>query len=335
MKNKTEKHHQKHYRSRRKLHHKLRHKSRHKLRHKSRHKSPYYISLNNQKKYKKSKKYKKPQCSPSKSKKKYSCYSNKSLHMLKQYWNSRHPDSKINTNDIHMIWSQLKNNMEDICDSEACWLRQKFIKENLNKELLNHTFAPKSPKLWKQRPNEWLTSVDIDKVMKQYEYAHKNFVFLGPSPIDFDHKKVYGQCVWEELCNFSLENYIKKGKTKIGVVFNLDPHYKEGSHWIALFIDVHKKYISFFDSNGDKIPKQIMNLVHRIQKQAKELNFSLHFTQNSPKEHQKGTTECGIYVLYFIINLLAHKKSPSYFKNHTITDDEMEVLRKKYFNETL
>jgi hypothetical protein len=318
MKNRTKKHNQrKYYKTRNKLHHR---------------------TVTNQQKHKhkqKTKNKKNIQCAPSKSKKKYSCYSNKSLHNLKHYWNARHPDSKIKTNDMYMIWSQLKANMKDTCDSESCWLKQKFIKHNLNKELLNYTFAPKSPQIWKKKPNEWLTSLDIDKVMKQYEYTHKNFVFLGPSPIDFDHKKVYGQCVWEELCNFNLENYIKEGKKKIGIVFNLDPHYKEGSHWIALFIDIEEQYIFFFDSNGDKIPKQIMKLVHRIQKQAEKLNRSFLFEQNYPKEHQKGTTECGIYVLYFIITLLTHKKPITFFKNHTITDKEMGKLRKKYFNETL
>ena len=277
-------------------------------------------------------KTKKSNCSPQKNKKKYTCYTNQSLHLLKKYWNVRHPDSKITTNDVKEIWSQLKHNMNNVCENEACWLRQKFIKGNLNNELLNYTFAPKAPDVWKNNPNEWLTSVDIDKVMKQYEHVYSNFVFLGPSPIDFDHRKVYSECVWEELCNFNLHNHLNKGKTKIGIVFNLDPHYKSGSHWIAMFIDLSKKYIFFLDSNGDKIPKQIMKLVKRIQSQAKAINMDLPFYQNHPFQHQKKNTECGIYVLYFITNLLKGTKHMNYFKNHRIPDKEMSERRDGFFN---
>ena len=59
--------------------------------------------------------------------------------------------------------------------------------------------------------------------MKQWGRKDK-IHFLGPSPIDYDKPLSYGECVWEDLCKFSLINYIKKGKTKIGIVFNTDPY---------------------------------------------------------------------------------------------------------------
>ena len=66
---------------------------------------------NNKKcKYNKTAKLKPENCSPT-SKYKYTCYSNKSLHLLKRYWNFRHPDCKITTNDNYKIWVQLKNYM--------------------------------------------------------------------------------------------------------------------------------------------------------------------------------------------------------------------------------
>ena len=61
------------------------------------------------------------------------------------------------------------------------------------------------------------------KVMRQYEHTFKNFIFIGPSPIDYDTRKLFGTCVWEELCNFNLNEYIKKKKDKIGIIFNLSP----------------------------------------------------------------------------------------------------------------
>jgi len=225
--------------------------------------------------------------------------------------------------------------MNDVCDRESCWLRQNFIKNNLDKELTQYTFAPKSPASWKKNKNEWLSSVDIENVMKQYEKAFSNFTFLGPSPIDFDLKQMYGECVWEELCTFDLKQYISNGKTKIGIIFNTDPHYKDGSHWIAMFVDVKKKYIFYFDSNGDAPPKEIIVLSERIKKQGKLLGINMEVTGNYPKERQQGNTECGMYTLYFISELVKDNKTPDYFKEHTITDHDMEELRTKFFNQEL
>lgn len=152
--------------------------------------------------------------------KNYTCYSSSSLAYLKNYWNKRHPDALITTNNPKEIWKQLKSHMSNVCDRESCWLKQNFIKDNLNRDLLHSTFAPKSPSTWKINKNQWLTSLDIDKVMKQYEDVYKCFEFIGPSPIDFDSHQKYNECVWEELCKFDLTHYINKGKTKIGIIFN-------------------------------------------------------------------------------------------------------------------
>jgi len=233
------------------------------------------------------------------------------------------------------IWSKLKENMEHICDTEACWLRQKFIDHNLDSELRNYTFAPKSPAKWKKNKNEWLSSVDIEKVMKQYEKAFPHFVFIGPTPLDFDKKKLYNTCVWDELCKFNLNKYLKKNKTKIGIIFNMDPHYKDGSHWMAMMIDIPRQIIYYFDSNGDKCPKEIKKLVDRIKQQGLQVNINFKFYENHPYEHQKGDTECGIYTLYFISEILQGKKDYKFFTSQRITDDDMEKYRKIFFNEDL
>ena len=272
-------------------------------------------------------------CSPIAKDKSYSCYSDDALHKLKELWNARHPDVKIETNKEKDIWHALKQHLSNVCESETCWLRQKFVDFKFKNELLNYTFAPYSPTSWKTNKNEWLTSVDLESVLKQYEHKHKNFIFIGPSPIDFDKQMLYNQCVWDELCKFDLQKLLKKGKTKIGLIFNTDPHNKSGAHWISMFIDVKKKYILFFDSVGDKPPNQVNELLDRIKEQGKQLNIDFNVIINK-KSHQRGDTECGIYSLFIIIELLEGKKTPEYFLHNRIPDKEMEILRKKYFNET-
>jgi len=275
------------------------------------------------------KKFKNLKCSPKKENK-FTCYSNKSLDKIKKLWNLRHPDHKILTNNKKDIWVSLKDNMKHVCSNEKCWLNQHFIKNNLDKELNKYTFAPNSPSSWKNNPNEWLTSLDIDNVMMQYENKYPSFIFMGPSPIDFDKKKLFGQCVWNEICNFNLKNLIKKKINKIGIIFNTDPHYLEGSHWICMFIDIKKKFIFYFDSNGDKIPKEIAILVKRITKQGDSLGIKFKYYENKI-EHQKSNTECGMYVLYVISELVKNKVTPQSFDKR-VSDDEMENLRKILFN---
>lgn len=278
------------------------------------------------------KNFKKMRCSPKTKKKGYTCYSDESLSKLKKFWNARHPDSKIQSNKSYEIWQHLRNSLSNVCETESCWLKQKFISSNLDKNLLNYTFAPKSPDTWKKDKNTWLSSIDIEKVMKQYEDAYPNFAFIGPSPIDFDAPKVYNTCVWDELCKFDLSSFIKKNKTKIGIIFNTDPHYKGGAHWICMLIDIPKNLIFYFDSVGDAPPKEILKLVKKIQIQGKELGLDLKFDSNHKFDHQKGNTECGIYVMYFITEILENRKDFNYFKTNKITDDQMEEYRKIFFN---
>jgi len=266
----------------------------------------------------------------------FSCYTDKSLFKLRDLWNARHPTLKINSNNPKEIHLQLSKNLNNVCSTEACWLKQKGDFGQIKDEL-SDSFAPVSPPEWKKNPNEWLSSEDIIQVMKQYEKAYKCFDFLGPSPIDFDTKKMYGECVWDELCNFSLEKQIKKGKTKIGIIFNTDPHDKPGKHWISLFINIKKKKIFFFDSTGDKAPPEVSALIERVKKQGLVLNPPIKFISDSNEgvEHQYGNTECGIYSLFFIVHMLEDKLTDHYLKTHILKDKYMEKFRHVYFNDSL
>ena len=276
-------------------------------------------------------------CSPNpNNKNNFSCLENNTLLFLKQLWNAKHPESSIKTNDTREIWKILQTQLSNVCNKESCWLKQQFVQGQLDSELKN-SFAPKSPDEWKKNPNEWLSSLDIINVMKQYEKAYKCFKFEGPSPIDFDYRKSNGTCVWNELCNFNLEKQIKNCKTKIGIIFNTDTHDKDGSHWISLFINVKKGKIFFFDSAGNKAPKEIMVFVNRVIDQGTKLNLPIHFKfdQNYPIEHQYGNTECGMYSIYFIVHMLEDKITPHYLKTHILKDDYVEKFRKIYFNNEL
>lgn len=286
--------------------------------------------LKNRKSKKKTqKKLIKDKCSPSKNLK-YSCYDDKALNILKVAWNKKNPLNKIKAKTSKKIWEQLKNKNNN-CNRESCWLDQPFIRNTpLKTKIKNEKFAPDYPKQWLKNSDEWLSSLDILNVMKQYEKEYKNFKFLGPSPIDYDTKQYSNNCVCNKLCNFNLKDEINNKINKIGIVFNLDPHDKPGSHWVAMFVNNKKQEIYYFDSYGEPIPLQIKKLVRTIQKQAKELGKNYKYLYNNNR-HQFKNTECGMYCLYFIISLLKNRPF-NYFLNNDISDYYVFKKRKEYFN---
>jgi hypothetical protein len=256
-------------------------------------------------------------CSPLyKKNKKYTCYNNNHLYQLKNKYNRTHK-KKINTNNPVDIWKELDSKLTK-CKKESCWAKELDVP-------VDDVFAPKSPSSWKKNKNEWLSSLEITDVLKQYEKIYPQFKYIGPSPSDYDFKEEDGQCVWPELCNFDVN------KTKymdIGIVFNIDEHEGEGIHWVSMFIDRRKKMIYYFDSAGDKIIKNIKNFVIQVQTQ----NPSYTFVENHPKEHQFKDSECGMYALFFIITMLK-THNYDYFKGKTtFPDEKIEKLRKNYFN---
>jgi hypothetical protein len=291
---------------------------------------------NTRQKHKGGKSLKKLNCSPKPKDKlnHFSCYANDSLVLLRNKWNSRHPDVKIHSDNPKEIHSQLKTHLQNVCNTEACWLKRNTDFGKLESDL-SDSFAPESPLDWAKNPNEWLSSNDIHRVMKQYEKAYICFDFIGPTPIDFDSKEVDGECVWEELCHFNLEKQMKRGKTKIGVIFNTDTHDKPGQHWISMFVNIKKRRIFFFDSTGDPPPKEVVKLMQKIKRQGQAMTPKLHFKidSNEGVEHQYGNTECGMYSLFFIIHMLEDKLTEHYLKTHIFKDEYMQKYRKIYFNE--
>lgn len=278
---------------------------------------------------KKSKTIKKDKCSPKKGEDTlpFTCYTSDALNKIKNVWNARHPDDKIISTKPREIWEQLRLQMSDTCNSESCWLRHQCIKHDIDRNLFGNMFAPISPEKWKRNPNEWLTTVDIQKVMKQWEKADPTFIFLGPSPINYDTHIMYNECVWEDICKFDLLDTIKNNIKKVGMIFNLDRHTEPGSHWVAIYIDINKEEIYYFDSYGDDIPKQLLKLCENVKEQS-DNKYKIFVNK---KVHQRGNSECGMYCLYFIIQLLNGTHFDT-FQTERVPDEKMEKLRKEYFN---
>jgi hypothetical protein len=294
-----------------------------------------------------------------------SCYTYDTLKIIKNFYNKKNPKDKIKTNDPIELWKTLKTRLVECQgEKERCWLNV-VDDPKIRMKIKGDIFSPDAPPEWTKNPNEWLSNFDIANVLKQYEEAYPEFIFIEPSPIDFDKKPhdYGGECVSDDLCEFSLKSYMIRGKTKIGFVFNLDDHTSNGSHWVSMFLDLRDDFIFYFNSTGEKIPKEIEILKDRIVHQAKKEGIDLIFIQNHPTSHQRENTECGMYSLYFIISMLTlpgtttktSRKGVAETKNDHfsgkddekikrlpkiqmflslsgITDAEMSKYRKIYFN---
>lgn len=289
------------------------------------------------KKNKTSKKFNNTQCHPKqityKKKSFNSCFKENTLNDIKNIWNKRYPDNKIISCHPKLIWQSLKSKLINTCTNEMCWIDNIIKNKSKKNKLKQQLFAPVTPKSWKTNNNEWLSSVEIMDVMKQYEDTYNNFKFFGPSPIDYDTIEYNNSCVWPELCNINIKNLLEKDKKKVGFIFNTDKHYQDGSHWIAMFLDLDKNIIFFFDSNGTKEPREITKLKKKIQKQCIEkCKIKIKLDSNYPFEHQKKDGECGMYCLYFIISLIKKSHNFNYFKTKKIPDKKMNKFRNIYFN---
>jgi hypothetical protein len=150
---------------------------------------------------------------------------------------------------------------------------------------------------------------------------------MGAVPIDFDEFFIEYQKI--DICSLK-----SKGINKIGCVFNLDKHNERGSHWVSMFIDVDEQIIFYFDSANDKIPDEMKKLVDRIKTQGLYLKKPVHFKyyDSARARHQMGSTECGMYSLYFIINMLRDKTNKQLLKSQRVPDSLMTNYRKVYFN---
>jgi hypothetical protein len=251
-------------------------------------------------------KMKKINCSPEYKKRFYeeSCYNKKILFKIRDAYNKDVEDEndKIVFDTFKEVYDDLKTKMYEFgCIKEDCWLQALSSKEQ--NYLNSVVFAPNHPDEWNENPTEWLSNYDINSIMKQYERFYPGFAFIGSTTMDFDEKLNDKKCVCNNMCNFQVSDYIKRGVRKIGFSVNLDDHDESGSHWVSLFLDLDDKYIFYFDSANNDTPPEITAFVKRIQKQSLKENIKLDYKVNK-HSHQKTNTECGMYSIFFIVTML-------------------------------
>lgn len=259
---------------------------------------------------------------------------------------------------------ELDRKLSNICSNQICWIESliKLTKDKRNNELkqkletiLDESFRPSGP----SKGIDWLSTTDINEVIYQYHKVYPEFLFLGAVPYDFEELPVIG------ISDINFKTLEKEGKYKIGLVINLDEHYKSGSHWVALYVDLKQYQVYFFDSFAkvprNRIKKFITKIVNYLyyKKYNKKINFFkvMHYInelKNENKElynkyinklqemlkkidiryntiqHQFKDSECGVYSTNFILRLVKGESFDSITQNIT-KDDEINECRDVYF----
>ncbi len=203
-------------------------------------------------------------------------------------------------------------------------------------DLARRALRPPAPAAWASDPDMWLDSNNIAAVLNQYEDAYPEFEFMGPFPIDFAAPDPYregaaeggGQpkCLMNEICEFRVQKAMENGTKYIGIVYNLDPHFKSGSHWVANFVDLVKHRCYYMDSYGYKPPPQVAKFMRWLTTQDPKMRL-----EYNSRRLQYKNTECGVYSIYFIIRMLSGD-SFQQFTRRKPSDADMLDLRDWLFS---
>ena len=246
------------------------------------------------------------QCAPHLTFNNGSCINLQLLIKMVKAYNKEFPNNKIKENDKTALMAptkykkylinQFKKRLSQ-CDDQKCWTQQEFVKKMDNKfkkQLTKETFRPIGP----QGKFTWLNTTNIDDVMAQYELKYPEFKYLSTVPIDFDKLDYY------PLKNINFHKLSEQNKNKIGVVFNLDEHWQNGSHWVALYADFGIGSCYFSDSYALEPEERIAKFAKKIVTFMKnDLGQNPTYEYNKTR-NQKGNNACGMYSINFILRLL-------------------------------
>lgn len=204
------------------------------------------------------------------------------------------------------------------------WINSKYLElmsEEHKDHLENKVFRPDGP----QGRFDWLSTIDINQVLYQYEEKYPDFKFLGAVPIDFMD---LDYLPFKKLNLTELES---AGIKRIGVIFNTDKSTGRGKHWISLFADLTRGQIYYSDSMGTRQPKEVNEFMKQIEKYLTDVkNMTDLDIRYNKTQHQKGNSECGVYSINFILRLLKGKTF-DHLTRKRLTDNQVNKCRIKYF----
>ena len=302
-------------------------------------------------------------CAPGKKYKDGSCFTEDQLRQIlykyNEYNNSNNDYSNYSKSELVDF---LKKKLAKVCSDETCWIKIDFMKE-LDKTILEETFKPDGP----IKKYEWLSTTHINDVLKQYQNLYKEFLFLGAVPYDFEDLEILGLDTlnFDDLINnnktkiglvINLDNHDQNGSHWVALYFDLinyqiyffdsvaNPPKKRIRHFINTIIKFmyykqNKKKLNInkliklkkiplhekkkIISNDYQLNEYLINILDKIGSGFIDVRYNT-------KQHQFKNSECGVYSIYFILEILKGRTFED-VSNNIIKDEEMNEFRRKYF----
>ena len=285
-----------------------------------------------------------------------SCFNNKQIINLVNQYNNAINKKKIKgkiipVNKPSIMHLQLKKQLSNCKGNEICWIKQNFV---VNKYDFINVFKPQGT----TNRNDWLSTININQVMKQYELKHKNFLFGGAVPRDILKLDRYNLLSYKlPVKDLEIKHMLKLKKNIIAYIYNLDESHQNGSHWVALYCNIDTCKIYFFDSYGYRPHKDIRKMVRKLAlmcynykkknciEKCPNISLSESFMQQTNKNRieksigeiewnrnrfQYKNSECGVYSIYFITQLLEGNTFQNLISTK-ISDDVINKERDKLF----
>jgi hypothetical protein len=250
------------------------------------------------------------------------------LQVLVKTWNDTHSSTlqitKFPIDLIKNVWLILQDTFQPICsiktgikgEQDICWmdkLNSEIHKKNpeLFYVMKKFVFKPRGTK----EQFGWLSTTNIEDVMKQYEVLYPNFKFLDCVPSDH-YKLNPHEKPWKKI----------KENEKSAIVFNLDKTSGPGTHWVAIFFQHTSQglQVEYFDSTAHKPSGFIKNFIDEVIHHFKATLVYNKF------HHQKKDTECGVYSLFYIQKRLQGATFED-FQKKRLSDELMNAYRPQLF----
>ena len=244
------------------------------------------------------------------------CFSTRALRDLAARWNDTFAERSIPgvaTARASDLWTALRERIvgSGVCgkgSTEACWV-EAAVSPLRDAALAATVFVPPKPASWLKNPTAWLSSVDIDRVMKQYEAVVANrFRWLGSLPRDFVAPHPAGGCVVDAMCQLDVRAELAKGVRSFGAAFNHDLHTQGGSHWVAMFVGMDPAAplygVHFSNSVGRPPMREFREWCERMALEVGEATGVPCPFKVNRVARQRYNTECGMFAIYAVVRCL-------------------------------
>jgi hypothetical protein len=230
--------------------------------------------------------------------------------------------SKMQTEEKKAVIEDAKREFK--CDSQKCVADRINVKSDV-------IFKPNGP----SNSKEWLTNFDIESTFENLSAMQLDFGYFNCELSDFMETGSRNGDK-NNICKTLPYPDENTGKKCYAIVLNTGNRTIGGVHWVSLFFDFRNENqweVDFFDSaeqSFDQFKPIIEHYIADIKKESGG-NKNILLKKNTV-QHQHGSSECGVYSLFFCVARALGISFEEFNNNKQIFSDRaVQTLRSIFF----